>query len=276
LYEKEVLEVYKHCGVKSFPVDCEMVFRMLGYEVLLYKQVADKDINVLRKMNAISHDGYTVPSELKVYINGSQYRSRQRFTLAHELGHLIMFTKDEDVANAFASSFLAPRPIIFARQFRTADELVKAFGISYKAANHALIHQMYVPSDDGFAMIDYFRERSSCPWPYNTKTTIQFTSLPWEAAPAPDPDQVPDPAPAPAPAPVQAKSDQKKPPKAADPVMVADIKPNPERDARIEAMRKRNLRQMKRIQRKMREREEFMDSLPESVRRRYAAQRSMW
>ena len=242
MYEKEVLEVYKHCGVKSFPVDCEMVFRMLGYEVLLYKQVADKDINVLRKMKAISHDGYTVPSELKVYINGSQYRSRQRFTLAHELGHLIMFTKDEDVANAFASSFLAPRPIIFARQFRTADELVKAFGISYKAANHALIHQMYVPSDDGFAMIDYFRERSSCPWPYNTKATIQFTSLPWEAAPAPDP--------APAPAPV--KTEPKKPVKAAEPVITTDSAPNPERDERIKALREYNLRQIKKGQRKMR------------------------
>ena len=43
-----------------------------------------------------------------------------------------------------------------------------------------------------------------------------------------------------------------------------------------EEMRKRNLREMKRIERKMKKREEFMNSLPESVRRRYAEQRSMW
>lgn len=42
-----------------------------------------------------------------------------------------------------------------------------------------------------------------------------------------------------------------------------------------EEMRKRNLREMKRIERKMKKREEFMNSLPESVRRRYAEQR-LW
>ena len=58
--------------------------------------------------------------------------------------------------------------------------------------------------------------------------------------------------------------------------MTPEEKFHAERSKIYEEMRKRNLREMKRIERKIREREEFMNSLPESVRRRYSAQRSMW
>ncbi|RYE24769.1 MAG: ImmA/IrrE family metallo-endopeptidase [Sphingobacteriales bacterium] len=64
-------------------------------------------------------DGEVVPDENGmpfIYLNKNRPPDRIRFTLAHELGHLIMHTKDyivsgvqaEDEANLFAGAFLAP------------------------------------------------------------------------------------------------------------------------------------------------------------------------
>ena len=266
MYESEILAIYKFSGINSFPVELESIVASIGYSLKTYQEVA-KTKDKMIEMKKISGDAYTDRGRKIIYYNDSTAIpiGRKRFSIAHEIGHITLLTDDEEIANEYASNLLAPRPIIFARQLRTSTQISRAFRVTISAANNSLISPMYVPDESGFEIIDYFRERSSCPWPYNTKDTIQFTSLPWEAAPAPDP--------APAPAPV--KTEPKKPVRAAEPVITTDDTPNPERDKRIKALREYNLRQIKKGQIKMRKREEFMDSLPESVRRKYT-QRSFW
>ncbi len=45
--------------------------------------------------------------------NGHLAGDRQRFTLAHELGHLVLRTEDEALAHRFAGAFLVPRRAVF-------------------------------------------------------------------------------------------------------------------------------------------------------------------
>ena len=68
---------------------------------------------------ALSVDGVTVSSPGLppcIFLNRNQPADRQRFSLGHELGHIVMHRVPsptmEDDANAFASAFLMPTPEI--------------------------------------------------------------------------------------------------------------------------------------------------------------------
>lgn len=139
MYEKEILEVYEYCGIRSFPVDCDLILQKFGFETVTYGEASDGDAEELRRMKAISNDGYVVPGEAKLYINEACYGKRQLFTKAHEIGHLVMVSDDEDVADAFASHLLIPRVVVYAEHLKTADEIAAFFGVSIAAANKAVV-----------------------------------------------------------------------------------------------------------------------------------------
>jgi transcriptional regulator with XRE-family HTH domain len=73
-----------------------------------------------------------------VGVRDTKAGGRTRFTLAHELGHLVLHTPDEASSNAFAGAFLAPRAVMVRRlgakrnRIKRAelDELVKELRIS--------------------------------------------------------------------------------------------------------------------------------------------------
>lgn len=72
--------------------------------------------------------------------------ARQRFTIAHELGHILLhhFNSNlsneyiEKEANMFAIRLLAPTCIIKELNINTVDQLAKTFNISAEAANYRL------------------------------------------------------------------------------------------------------------------------------------------
>jgi len=85
------------------------------------------------------------PSVPTIVINASDAGERQRFTLAHELGHLVLEVSDdlnsEKAAHRFASAFLMPAELLWAevgrhRRAVAVGELVelkKLFGVSAQA-----------------------------------------------------------------------------------------------------------------------------------------------
>ena len=139
MYEKEILEVYQHCGIRSFPVDCDKILETFGFKVITYKDAANGDPDELRRMKAISNDGDVVAAEATLYINETCYEKRKVFTKAHEIGHLVLFSDIEDDADNFASNLLAPRPIVYAEMLKTADDIAAYFGISIAAANRVVM-----------------------------------------------------------------------------------------------------------------------------------------
>ena len=167
MYEKEILELYRYCNVHSFPIDCDEIIRKIGYRTVTYQEYAGDDKAKFIELMQTSGDAFIVRRERMLYYNAMTDRRRQRFSKAHELGHIVLVTNDEDEADTFAAEVLAPRPVIFARQIKTAQTVSKVFDISIAAANRALISKVYSPDDMGMEMIDYFGERRNCPWPYN-------------------------------------------------------------------------------------------------------------
>lgn len=110
---------------------------------------------VLFKDQMGADHGRTLPDERVIYIREDVYegayhgQARDRFTLCHELGHLLMhrgialsridplnpppiYKNSEWQADVFASQLLMPRALL--KQYSDAAAVVKDFGVSYEAA----------------------------------------------------------------------------------------------------------------------------------------------
>ena len=183
MYEKEILALYRQCDIRSFPVDCDKILRAFGYEVMTYQESAGDDAQARRLLNTISTDGFTIRDPKRVYVNERSYIRRQHFTKAHEIGHIAMMSDSEEVANEFAANLLAPRPIIFAMKLRSADAISKYFGVSFAAANHALIRYQYIPDQASLNLVSYFGLRQSLPWPFNQASSEEMPDVmeEWDA-----------------------------------------------------------------------------------------------
>lgn len=125
-----------------FPFDIESFIRIMPKVELKYYREYESPL-LLRK---VSDDGFSYMRLDGVYlivINDAQPIERQRFTMAHELGHFVLghFSKkdlDEDTkeaeANFFAARLLAPNWAINRLKSKDVWSISSAFGISAESA----------------------------------------------------------------------------------------------------------------------------------------------
>lgn len=137
----KVLSVYKECNIHKHPFDCLKVIKHYGYKLIPYSKV--KYIPELSRLcNEMSSDAFGfIPLKIIVY-NDKMSKERINFTLMHELGHIVLEHTDqcsEDDADTFAGMILAPNVMIHYYECQTADDIHDRFGISYAAANRALL-----------------------------------------------------------------------------------------------------------------------------------------
>lgn len=125
--------------VSELPVRVSGICRNLGVSV----KVASIDVG---------HDGYCTIIGGKAFavISDSIGIRRQRFTLAHELGHIVLghvgtfpvsrsgetafADPDEQAANVFASRLLAPACVLWGCSAFTPDQIAQLCDISIRAA----------------------------------------------------------------------------------------------------------------------------------------------
>lgn len=162
MFEKEILEVYQKSNTSVFPIDCDKILNAYGYRVKTYIS-AVKTTGDLKSLQRYSNDAFTQREKKLIFYNDSVCERRIRFSKMHELGHIVLETDDDMQADAFASHILAPRPVIFAKKLRTADQISKEFNISISAANQSLVSGFYVPDKDGRAIIKHFGFSYLCP-----------------------------------------------------------------------------------------------------------------
>ncbi len=124
------------CEVKALPVDVVGICRQLGISVKTY---IPNDEN----------DGMSIVIAGKpvILVSRLSSRARQRFTVAHELGHILLghagkccrevSSKDnpiEQAANVFASRLLAPACVLWACEAWTAEQIAQLCEMSLPAA----------------------------------------------------------------------------------------------------------------------------------------------
>lgn len=77
---RKALECLKNCGIESFPVDLEKVADTFGVKIS-YQDLENRELSGLL---SISDDG------AMIVVNAEHHLNRQRFTIAHELGHYVL------------------------------------------------------------------------------------------------------------------------------------------------------------------------------------------
>lgn len=141
---KSVFKIVQNYQSKAPPIDLEALCNDLGIE-LIYQNLGDDCSGSIEK----SLDG---ESSYTIKIHAGDQEARQRFTIAHEIGHFLFHrhkigdgivdnrlyrssetgTEDESQANSFAVSLLMPIGFIIERynQGYSSDEIAGMLKVS--------------------------------------------------------------------------------------------------------------------------------------------------
>lgn len=132
------LNVYNKFSIQSFPIDCVAILNAYGMKVESYATQSPKKKKLCFYY---SEEAYTL--KRTVYYNDKKPLGRIRFSLAHEIGHIVLGHEEprteeqEKESDCFASYFLAPRMAIHYSGCKNHVRVAKFFNISIEAAQYA-------------------------------------------------------------------------------------------------------------------------------------------
>lgn len=154
--ERKARKVLRDLGIECEPVDVFDVARALGARIQL--EVADDELS-----GALHRDGDSAPI---IGVNGRHHRNRKRFTIAHEIGHLLLhdepvfidhvFRRDqrsseavdlhEIEANGFAAALLMPKEFVVRRieDERTPlrSDIVERIAADFEVSSQAMMFRL--------------------------------------------------------------------------------------------------------------------------------------
>ncbi|MDF2524227.1 MAG: hypothetical protein K0R31_1868 [Clostridiales bacterium] len=149
-----VYDVYEKCSINRLPFDCTYTISSMGYSCIKYSELKEESLEACLRL---SEDAHTIGSE--IYYNDKKAKRRIRFSLMHELGHLVLDTQDEAEANSFASNILAPSMAVYYSGLKNIRELSNIFDISLECAKYAHeICEKWVYSAKHYGMTDIDRK----------------------------------------------------------------------------------------------------------------------
>lgn len=163
----------------SFPIDIFQVLRKMEFVHLhSYSEAAQNmGITFSEYASIVSSDyGYSVRyfkrNRFEVFYNDHKEYEVQRFTLAHELGHIVLgHMKDSDVenreANCFARNCLCPIPAIIEMSLKEPSEYCQYFYVSDMMADIAFKYKN----------IDYYNITASNYTNYNDGVMCYITGM---------------------------------------------------------------------------------------------------
>ena len=120
------------CQISSLPLKLSLICRHYNIDII---KNSDLDIDNKARLTenqrgkCISIDG-----RFYIVVNDTDIFSAQRYTIAHELGHLIIPTRDEYEAERFAIGILAPACVLWGCNVHSAEDIAKMCDISQASA----------------------------------------------------------------------------------------------------------------------------------------------
>lgn len=132
-------------NITQLPVKVSSICKNLGIPVLSYEKGYEIIKTAGLEETCLQNDGITFMGA--IFYNQECSIGRQRFTIAHELGHILMHTESkynrepssndpfiEQEANVFAGRILAPACVLWGVGVTTAEQICSVCDISLAAA----------------------------------------------------------------------------------------------------------------------------------------------
>lgn len=138
LINKSIINTYQVCEIRSFPLNCFDILKQYKIDVHSYSSLNEK----LREY-CMKYSNDALKYRDKICYNDSLPLGRIRFSLMHELGHIVLNHIEnrtyemEQEANYFASHILAPRIAIHYSKCKNENDVAKQFGLTIEAAQYA-------------------------------------------------------------------------------------------------------------------------------------------
>ena len=147
-------EILLACRVEQLPVDLNAVLRHLGVRAYSYSRVLDllESTGLAEVAKQVSGMTFYAGSQPVILFNDAETPQRVRFTIGHELGHIVLghvqpgeYTHQnrepqpgdsptEQAANRFAADLLAPACVLWGLDLHRAEDIAEGCKISIQAA----------------------------------------------------------------------------------------------------------------------------------------------
>lgn len=139
----EVASLYRRCGYDTIPVDPLAIAGRLGVVVIRYSSLGGAGENAARQKSPSGFtfilEGHDGDRPRFIYYNDRHPMGRQRFTLLHEIGHVVPGHLGESEiaeaeANFFAKFAIAPPSLVNVIGPSDYMDIADAFGLSAECA----------------------------------------------------------------------------------------------------------------------------------------------
>lgn len=144
------------CRVDALPVDLNAVLRHLDVRVYAYSRGQEllEAAGLTEAARQVSGFTFFAGAQPVILYNDTELPQRIRFTVAHELGHIVLghvrpgeYTRQnrepqpgddpmEQAANRFAADLLAPACVLWGLDLHRAEDIAKVCKISIQAARY--------------------------------------------------------------------------------------------------------------------------------------------
>ncbi len=138
--EEAVTCLYKELKIKKTPIKVSTIIKKKGYVLVPYSQLNRKKVSALLEENINGTSFFDLRlNNYVIYYNDNRVIEYQRFTIMHEIGHILLGHKEESElarmeANYFAAYALAPSPLIHLFSCEDFIDLISIFKISRQCA----------------------------------------------------------------------------------------------------------------------------------------------
>lgn len=122
-------QVLIDCKIAKLPTDLSQICRHYGIRI-----VKSSDLSATKLLPGERGRSVQVDDQFFIIVRDTTAIQSQRYTIAHELGHILLNTASEYIAERFAIDILAPACVLWGLQLRSAEDIARVCNISAIAA----------------------------------------------------------------------------------------------------------------------------------------------